>query len=208
MHVRRADEYWSARFGLEPAALYRHGINVVPHARSWQDDFAYVFVRGTTCILSVGSSFVESTSKLAGDSHESDFFLREESLHGLFGRPIHHTVGPAYQGYVEPEEFMPQRSDAVREVESGERNLLDRLKSCCEPLAWEHSGIEKTHSPVFGYFIAEDLVAIAHYSFWADHVVSIGVLTQPHYRGHGYGKYVVSAAITHALNDGHLVLYQ
>ena len=189
-------------------ALYREGVTVVPHARSWEDSFAYLFVRGNTCVLSVGASFVDVTRERILNFGAPDAFLLEPTLHGVFNRPIHHTVGPAYQGYAEKEHFLPRESGAVRQLEAGEHHLLDRLKSGCEPIAWDHSGIDRTDSPVFGYFIAGDVGALAHYSMWADRVASIGVLTHPVHRGHGYGKFVVSAAIAHAFERGHLVLYQ
>jgi len=208
VRTERVDEYWSDRFGLEPGALYREGITVVPDAQSREDNFAYVFVRGATCILSVGPAFVEATGERVRDFGVPHALLRDENLNVVFDRRIHHTVGPAYQGYAEKEDFLPRVSGAVRHLGTGEHHLLERLKSGCEPIAWQHSRVDATDSPVFAYFVSGDVVAIAHYSMWAAGVASIGVVTHPSHRSRGYGRFAVSAAMAHALEHGRLVVYQ
>jgi RimJ/RimL family protein N-acetyltransferase len=135
-------------------------------------------------------------------------FLTEAGLREVFEHPIHHTVGPAYQGYAEKEDFLPQISKLVRKLHGEEQEVLQALKGACEAIAWEHSGIDETDSALFGYFAGEELAAVAHYSMWADDAASIGVLTHPAYRGRGYGKAVVSAAMADAFEHGHLVIYQ
>jgi len=208
MRTERVDQYWSTRFGLERSDLYREGINVVPHAQPWQNNFAYVFVRNTTCILSVGSAVVGETRERVRSLGEANTFLQDVTLRSVFDHPIHHTVGPAYQGFTEKEGFLPRVSGSVRQLAADELHMLERLKSGSEPTAWQHSGIDKTDSPLFGFFLPDDLIAIAHFSMWATGVASIGVLTHPAHRACGYGRFVVSAAMAHALEHGHLVVYQ
>ena len=96
----------------------------------------------------------------------------------------------------------------VRKIDREEQQVLRRLAAACEPIAWEHSGVERTDSALFGYFIGDEIVAVAHYSMWGDHAASIGVLTHPSHRNRGYGKVVVSAAMEDAFAHGHFVLYQ
>ena len=207
MGTQRVDRYWSNRFGLEPNALYEAGVRVVRHARPWADNFAYVFVRGSACVLSVGAAFVHATHERVS-KRDPDSFLRDADLREAFELPIHHTVGPAYQGYAEKEDFLPQTSDCIRKLRDEERKVLLSLKNACEPIAWEHSGIDAADSGLFGCFVGGDLAAVAHYSLWADDAASIGVLSHPAHRSRGYGKAVVSAAMADAFEQGHLVIYQ
>lgn len=187
--------------------LYEIGVRVVPHARPWKDNFAYVFVRESTCVLSVGAHCVDATRERISAMDPASL-LTEANLREVFERPIHHTVGPAYQGYAEKEDFLPEISNLGRKLRGEEQEVLQTLKRACEPIAWEHSGIDETNSALFGYFAGEDLAAVAHYSMWAEDAASIGVLTHPRHRGRGYGKAVVSAAMADALEQGYWVIYQ
>src|SRR4029078_11079473 len=138
MRTERVDQYWSTRFGLKRSDLYREGINVVPHAQLWQNNFAYVFVRNTTCILSVGLAVVGETRERVRSLGEANTFLQALTLRSVFARPIHHTVGQAYQGFTEKEGFLPRVSGSVRQLAADELHMLERLKSGSEPTAWLH----------------------------------------------------------------------
>jgi len=207
MGTRHIDRFWSAKLGLEPAALYQSGIYVVPNVLQWDDSFAYVFVRGSTCVLSVGPTLVEVMRERTRNT-EPRLLLDEARLQTIFDRRIERTVGPAYQGYAELTDFSACQSERVRKVRSDESQLLDRFKDACEAIAWEHSAIDKTSSDLFGYFTEDGLLAIGHYSKWGSDLASIGVLTHPAYRCRGYGKFVVSAAMSDAFEHGCVILYQ
>jgi predicted GNAT family acetyltransferase len=74
--------------------------------------------------------------------------------------------------------------------------------------AWEHSGITFDEAHVFGCFVDDRLVAAARYQSAWEETAHIGVVTHPAYRGHGYGRAVVSAATASGLEAGFIVLYQ
>ena len=211
--------------------LDRVGVRVVPHARRWNDCLAFVFVRGPLCVVSVGPAFVESTSeRVSGLAPLS--LLNEKSLQLLPGRRILRFAGPLYQGYSEREDFTPVPSASVRILRSEQgdvvqqlatapeserpestltpawREVLQRFARASEPTEWEHSGIDRADSALFGNFLGDELVAVAHYGMLAADAASIGVLTHPAYRNCGYGKAVVSAAMADAFSHGHVVLYQ
>ena len=96
----------------------------------------------------------------------------------------------------------------MRPVGDEDGAAFERFRNACEPIAWDHSGIDRANSALFGCFAGTDLVAMGHYSMWAPYAASIGVLTHPSYRGRAYGKAVVSAAMADAFEHGHLVVYQ
>lgn len=207
MSSSRIDCYWSERFGLEPFSLYQSGIFVVPHARPWKDSFAFVFVRGTTGVISVSPTLVDSI-RVRLHKQAPVSLLDAENLRPLFEQPIHHTVGPSYQGYAEREHFLPISSESVRRLSPNEREALEQLKATCDPTEWEQSGTDRADSDLFGLFSREELVAVAHYAIWAEAAASIGVLTHPAHRGQNSGKAIVSAAMQDAFTRGYLVLYQ
>lgn len=208
MRSQRVERYWSERFGVEPHILSRAGIFVVPHARPWEDSFAFVFIRGVTGVISVEPTLVAAIQDRTRQK-EPHLLLSEKALCEIFVRPLHHTVGPAYQGYAEREEFRPAPSLLTRTLETSEREILRQLQDAADPAEWEQSGIERADSELFGLFLGrKDLVAVAHYSLWAEDAASIGVLTHPAHRGRAYGKAVVSAAMQDAFDRGYWVLYQ
>lgn len=190
-----------------------------------------MFVRGPLCVVSVGPAFVEATRERVRESGPFSS-LNEKSLQLLFGRRIHRFAGPLYQGYAEREDFTPMPSESVRMLSNEHRHVVQRLATAseserpestltpvwgevvqrfakaCEPTEWEHSGIDRTDSALFGHFLGDELVALAHYGMLAHDAASIGVLTHPAYRNRGYGKTVVSAAMADAFSHGHVVLYQ
>jgi predicted GNAT family acetyltransferase len=131
--------------------------------------------------------------------------LIPDEWHRVFTN-IDHVVGPLYQGYAEQEYFRLVSNGQVRTLQPDERQLLRGL--AYDPTEWEHSGIERAHSELFGLFVDGRLVAVAHYSMWQPYAASIGVFTHPEHRGKGYGRVVVSAAMADAFNRGHVVLYQ
>ena len=207
MQSQRVDRYWSERFGLEPRALSQAGVFIVPHARPWPDSFACVFVRDRTGVISVGPTLVDAIQDRI-QQKEPQALLSEKALCDLFARPLHHTVGPLYQGYAEREDFQPAPAFSARPLQTSERQALRQLQNAVAPTEWEQSGIDRADSELFGLFLGKDLAAVAHYSLWAADAASIGVLTHPAHRGQNHGKVVVSAAMQDAFARGYWVLYQ
>jgi hypothetical protein len=76
MKARVIDTYWSKKFGLKENALYEPDVLVLPHVQPWEDTFAYIFVRGSTCFLSVGPTLVEVIQRRIGNQ-DTDYYLNE-----------------------------------------------------------------------------------------------------------------------------------
>jgi GNAT superfamily N-acetyltransferase len=180
---------------------------VVPHARAWRDDFALVFVRGRTCVISVREGIVEAVRELAG-SISMDRLLSRDGVSRLFTEPVDRTVGPAFQGYCEAEGFRAVHSDQVRMLGPDDDAFLQRLALACDNLEWEHSCVKPCKPNQFGLFVGDQLVAVAGYDMWAPYAASIGVICHPAYRGRGNAKAAASRAMQHAFEHGHLVVYQ
>ncbi len=205
--MERIQRYWGDVFGRPPGFSGEDGVLVVAHSRQWKDNFAFVFVRGQACVISVAKSFVETIEGRVG-SIGLERLLTECGLRELFQDPIERTVGPAFQGYCEAEGFRPVRSDQVRMLDPDDDASLQRLAEACDDLEWEHSGVRPSKPNQFGLFLGDQLVAVVCYDMWAPYAASIGVLTHPAHRGQGHAKAATSAAMQHAFQQGHLVIYK
>ena len=204
----RIDQYWADVFGLSPGFDRRDGVLVTPHVRkNWKDNFAFVFAGGSACVISVSERRVEAVRKRTG-SVSPRKLLTPNGARTLFDDPVDWTVGPAFQGYAEAEDFRPVHSDHVRRLGHADDDRLKALAEACDSREWEHSCTGFSRPNHFGLFAGDEVVAVAHYDMWAPQAAGIGVITHPAHRGRSCGKVVVSAAMKHAFEQGHLVVYQ
>jgi GNAT superfamily N-acetyltransferase len=201
----RTKAFWGEFFGVEPDELDRPGVRVVPHQGLGDYPGAWIFWRGGTVFLSTPASLAEPIRKAipAIGSHRPPIEWAE-----LFHDRTERQIGPAYQGFLDPARFRPAPGGTEgRLVASG--SLLERLQAECDPEEWSHAGLDPARpEPCFGFSVAGRIVAAAQNSFWAVDAVSPGLIVHPEHRGRGFGKAVLSAAVRHALEHQHLVLYQ
>lgn len=202
---KRTKAFWGDFFGIEPEELDRPGVRAVPHRGLGDYPGAWIFWRRDTVVLSTPASLVEPTRKAiaATGRHRSPAEWAQ-----LFHERTERCIGPAYQGFLDPARFRPALRGTERQcLVSGP--LLERLQAECDPEEWSHAGLDLTRpEPCFGLMLDEQVVAAAQNSFWAVDTVSPGLIVHPEYRRRSLGKAVLSAAVTHALEQRHLVLYQ
>jgi len=208
MNSPRVDQYWSETFGVSPDELLRAGMCVVPHSRKLSGrNASWVFVHGDACVVSVPPQLIDDVREKAAII-PIEKIMSADSIRALFGDSVHHTIGPAYQGYAEAEDFHPIPSPHVRKLSTSDRPLLQVLVDGCDPKEWRDSGINVNDENLFGYFLSGSIVAVAGIIPWASYAANPSVVTHPDYRKKGYGKAVVSAAMQHILDQGSVVLYQ
>jgi GNAT superfamily N-acetyltransferase len=207
MTMQRIDATWAAFFGLSPAAFLRPGIQVVAHHQLADYQGVWLFRHHASLCLSVPPASAEGV-QAAVRAYTLERLFSGAGLQALFGPRLARIIGPAYQGYVERPQFRPAPHPGVRALSRADRVALQQLADACEADAWEHAGIAVDEPHVFGCFVDAQVVAAARYRpAWGD-AATIGVVTHPGYRGHGYGRAVVSAATAQALEAGCIVLYQ
>jgi len=203
---KRARQFWGDFFGLDPQELEQPGARVVPHCGLGDYAGAWIFWRDDTLLLSTPPDLVDETR--AALQATMDMLREPERLAGIFSDRAERMIGPAYQGYLDPAEFRPHQSAGASAVPVDE-HLVHGLRTACDPEEWSHAGIEPERpEPCFGYLIDNRLVALAQNAFWSEATVSPGIIVHPGYRGRGYGKAVLAAAASDALQHDHLVLYQ
>ncbi len=202
-----ADLYWSRVFAISAPEFLNPGTFVVPHAKLAGFNGAWVFRKDQTWVISAPPRMVDGIRKKV--NRKLPFDLQSpEGIQYLFEDIIERTVGPAYQGYLDPENFHPRPSPLVRKITSEDRPGLKDLIQPCQTVEWEHSGLSIQDKHLFGCFLDGRIVAVAGNIMWDPDTANPGVITHPDYRGKGYGTVVVSASVRRGLKHGYLVLYQ
>jgi GNAT superfamily N-acetyltransferase len=205
--IQRIDAAWAAFFGLSPPAFLRPGVQVVAHHQLADYHGVWLFRHHASLCLSVPSDSVQSV-QTAVRANTVESLFSEAGVRGLLGSRIERIIGPAYYGYVERAQFRSAPHPGVRALSRADQAALHQLADACEMDAWEHSGITFDEAHVFGCFVDDRLVAAARYQSAWEETAHIGVVTHPAYRGHGYGRAVVSAATAQGLKAGFIMLYQ
>jgi GNAT superfamily N-acetyltransferase len=207
MTMQRIDTTWAAFFGLPPPVFLLPGIQVVAHHQLADYQGVWLFRHHASLCLSVPPDSVEGVQAAVG-AHTMESLFSEAAIRALLGPRIEQIIGPAYQGYVERLQFRSVSHPRVRALSRADQAALQQLADACEVDAWEHAGIAFDEPHVFGCFVADHMVAAARYRPAWGEAATIGVVTHPAYRGHGYGRAVVSAATGQGLEAGFIVLYQ
>jgi RimJ/RimL family protein N-acetyltransferase len=96
----------------------------------------------------------------------------------------------------------------VTYLDSEKIKKLVGLKSICSPLEWNHGSLNLESKNTFGVLVRNKVVAAAQYLDFPGKLASIGVLTHPDHRFHGYAQKVARAALTHAISNGYEPHYQ
>lgn len=187
--------------------LREPGTTVVPHA--WLGDYSGVwfFVREGACIVSAPGAWCEPIRDALAE-RTFDAILSGEGLRALSGSSFDRTVGPAYQGWLEPDRFSPFVAPEVREVVASDAPAVERLQASCSEEDWRDADLKLDPPGAFGFFEAGELCAASSLTEWMPGIVGPGVLSRPDVRGRGCGAAVVSAAVGHALAADALVIYQ
>jgi len=197
---------WADLLGCGIEDLERPGTRIVP-ASDPAYHGAQLFRRGAACIVSAPPPMVSEIARLV-ELQEPDAVFDPTLLLELFAARVERLIGPAYLGYLEPEEFRPADTRGTRLLTGTDRPALDCLASACQRTEWEHSGIEWGAAPLFGCFVEGELAASGILSLWRPDLAHVGILTHPSYRGRGCGKAVVSAMAAYGLAHGRTLQYR
>lgn len=203
----RVAAYWAGFFGCTPEQLTAAGTHVVPHAGLEDYAGAYLFRRGEACIVSVPAPLLATvTAQLAGLPAAASFDVAR--LRHVFGDAIDRIVGPAWQGYTWAGNFRPVAHPGARRLTGDDESALRALAAACGEQDWAHSGIGRPDQVVFGAFLGDMLVAAGMGEPRGAILLHIGIVTHPDYRGHGYGRGVVSVIAAYGFEVGLVPWYQ
>ena len=111
---------------------------------------------------------------------------------GVFGQRAERIVGPAFVGYTDSKHFRPVPSHEARPLNAGDERAVQLLRASCEIQDWEAGGSAFVSGAMAGVFSDQELVALASYQPWGEHIAHICVVTHPLRRGRGHAAAAVS----------------
>jgi len=144
--------------------------------------------------------------KFAGWSQ--DRMLSCAALAEALGAACERSIGPAFQGCLEPSRFVPRAEPQLCKLAPAHANVVDRFRRECGIEAWDTSGLALAELWRYAYFQGEQITAMAGYRRWRGHAGGPCVLTHPDFRGQGHGTAAVAAVVAEALANQELLLYQ
>lgn len=174
-------------------------LHVVTHAPSLEDyNGAYCWMRDGRCVVSlpelVHNGMHRPLSALSPDDVFDAGTLRE-----LFAASLDRIVGPASIGYLDRGDGLPPADPRVRRLGNAEDAAFRALADASGADDWENGGVELSDEAVFGAVDANQLVAVASYVRWGDHIAHVGFVTHPAFRQRGFGRAVAAAATRDAI---------
>lgn len=202
-----AENYWADHLGCAVTDFARKSPFVIPHGDELADYHGlFALFREAAPVISVPPDELATLAsffdrELAGNATSPERFVSAaRKLKGTI-------IGPAFIGYLDEISFRPVDSDA-RLLRPDDEAAVDDLIAACPSLDWEHGGSLVGEQPTAGVFIDHRLVALAGYEIWGGSIAHIAVITTPEFRGHGFGRHVVSAMARHALAAGLVPQYR
>jgi len=204
----RLDAWWAAALGCDVADFQCGRTLVAPHGAALSDyPGVLALARQGACIISTPSVRVEPAMALFAGQPPHAAFARD-TLQQAFAPKGSIVIGPAWLGYADHTDVQAPDSFDVRQLTRRDAAALRALEAACDPIDWEHSGIDAGHDLLFGCFRGPVLVAAGTCRSSGEGVLDIGVVTHPAYRSHGCGRAVVGAMTAYGLTHGHVMRYR
>jgi GNAT superfamily N-acetyltransferase len=201
----RDDRFWATFLGIQPEQWNLPGLSVRPHAALQGYCGVWFFKRKERLVVSAPAGWVDILERrLAG----APLTLPDApQLVALFGPAFARSVGPAYQGCVDPQRFQPH-SGRARGVGAGDALAVEGFRRACGEEEWESGGIDEAPDYRAAVFEGGEIVALVGFRHWTADAGDPCVLTHPGYRGRGLATEATRAVVATALAAGKLLLYQ
>lgn len=204
--AERDDRFWANFLGIAPSDWEEPGVSVSAHRGLADFNGLWSFRHGGRVVVSAPPAWVERLPALVAAAPLAR--LTEPSYwQSLLGDDCMRTVGPAYQGCLEPLGFRPVTDAAVSLTEGDASATLAEFRQVVDSETWADGGLEQARD----FAVRREggqVVAMCGYRAWSDEAGDPCVLVHPQFRGKGYGSAVVSAVVACALAAGKTLLYQ
>jgi GNAT superfamily N-acetyltransferase len=204
--IDRVHVYWARQLAITPAMLLSSQLSLVPHPEASTGSYIMVFQHRSFTCLRVPSSQYNAIAYAIRQPDAAP--LSPKWWQQLLNDSFAEAIGPAYLGYADSTDFRPTESSSIRLLTPEDDPALRAFAVAVGSVAWEHSGLGDEPQPIVGYWDTNRLVAAAGYTVWGEALAHIGVTTHPAFRGHGYGRAVVSGIGQHALAHGYVLQYR
>lgn len=203
----RDDIFWAQFLGINSDAWNLPGISYRVHVGLSGYQGFWCFRRNDRVVVSVPPRWLERLQALLS-GWDQDRLMLCEALAEAIGADFERSIGPAFQGCLEPNRFAPRADPQVQKLGSPHASIIDRFRIECGTEAWDNSGLAKAELWRYAYFQGDQITAMAGYRRWRGHAGDPCVLTHPYFRGQGYGGAVAAAVVAEALVNQELLLYQ
>lgn len=205
--IRKIEAHWRAELGCDLDALPR-GVTVIVHGAALAAySGAYAMMREDRCLISAPVWIVDRARDALSGRAAADVF-DARAIAAPFGAAVERVVGPAWIGYADSGDVRAADARGARLLTPSDDPALRALAAAAGKTAWEHSGIDFGRAPIFGLFVHGVLAAACSYERRGEHVLHVGVVTHPGYRGRGYARAVASAATAYGLATGRVMQWQ
>ena len=203
----RVDAYWAEFLGVAHEEWLSPGISFRSHRGLRGYGGLWCFRRRERVVVSAPAAWVARLEQLwAGWAPER--LLDPAAVAASLGEDCERCIGPAFQGYLDPEKLEHGAPPSVRSLLASDRAGIDRFRERCGEEAWSLSGLNDVARQGYVYPDGPEITAMAGLRERADGVGDLCVLTDPRFRGEGRGAAVVTAVSRDAVASGYLLLYQ
>jgi GNAT superfamily N-acetyltransferase len=198
--IPEVDAHWATLFDSPPAEVWRDGVAVTPHTGQLLNYRGlFLFKRRDACRISAPPLLVEQLRRRL-ERLDAPTAFQGEMLREALGERVELIVGPNWYGYVNRAAYRIVPTANCRAIQDSDTSAVVGLRDACADGDWEEASFDQA-PPVFGCFDASgDLVAASTLTGWRKGGDSIGVVTRPDRRGHGYGTAVAAVATAAALD--------
>jgi len=204
------DEYWASDFGCERVHLRPRAPRLQQHSgRLSAYSGAFILVVDAAPLVSIPSALLSAVTPRAtqfvAEAIQDADALRRLLVPGTVTK----IIGPALLNYADRSCVALSGTENTRELGPQDDAAFQALRAACPPEEWEPKDFSPGSQPTFGAFATDGaLVAISDMEVWADRIAHISVVTNPAFRGRGFGTRAVAAAIDRALDSGLLPQYR
>jgi GNAT superfamily N-acetyltransferase len=202
------DQFWAEYLGVKFSDWGVPGVSVNAHVGLAGFRGVWFFMRRERLAVSAPEGWLAHINQYVTNLTSYEKTVEEAALRELFGEDFDRRIGPAFQGALTPEGFLPVRSTNVRRLADGDFQAVGAFRAECGDDDLTTSAIDKAPLYQTVIFNHGQIAAISGYRPWNDNVGDPCVLTHPKYRGCGYGAAVMSMTLDLALADGKVLLCQ
>lgn len=201
------DVFWAEFLGIDPNEWAVPGISYRAHVGLSGYQGFWCFQRNDRVVVSAPARWLERLEVLLAGWDQKGL-MTCTALAEVLGADFERSIGPAFQGCLEPHRFVHRAEPLVQKLSSAPPNVIDRFRSECGTRAWDESGLATAELWRYACFEGAQITALAGYRRLRGCAGGPCVLTHPDFRGQGRGAAVAAAVVADALANAELLLYQ
>lgn len=206
--MARIEATWAAHFQLPAETIAEPGTTLLREETRTRESWVSLWPVGQRVVIEVGPALEAEVAQVVA-AHPPGHRLTVQDFDAAWGaEQLGHSLLKLYA--LEADRFMPFVAEArypARTLTPADQPAFEAFLARCDADEASEADVSIDHEIAFGVFDGERLVAAASVYEWRS-FVDIGILTDPGYRGKGFGKAAVSLACAHCLPQARVVQYR